>query len=204
MDLGFLAISMLVVVSPGTGVVYTIATGLSSGRRASVLAAFGCTLGIVPHIAAALTGLAALLYASAPAFEVVKYVGVAYLLYMAWQTLREGGALAFDPAARERSPARTVLTAIATNLPNPKLSLFFLAFLPQFVRADEPDRIAHMLQLSGVFMLETFVVFAAYGLLAAAARHQVLSRPAIVVWLRRFIAAAFVALGLRLALAERS
>src|ERR1043166_6712886 len=97
MDLGFLAISLLVVISPGTGVVYTVATGLSSGRRASVLAAFGCTLGIVPHMAAALTGLAALLYASAPAFEAMKYVGVAYLLYMAWQSLREGGALAFAP-----------------------------------------------------------------------------------------------------------
>ena len=203
MDLGFLAISMLVVISPGTGVVYTVATGLSSGRRASVLAAFGCTLGIVPHMAAALTGLAALLYASAPAFEAMKYVGVAYLLYMAWQSLREGGALTFAPGRRERSSARTVLTAIAINLPNPKLSLFFLAFLPQFVRPEEPDRIGHLLTLSGVFMLETFVVFVAYGLLAAAARNEVIARPRILLWLRRGIAAAFVALGVRLATSSR-
>ena len=204
MDIGFLAISLLVVVSPGTGVVYTIATGLSSGRRASVIAALGCTLGIVPHLAAAITGLAALLYASAPAFEVVKYVGVAYLVYMAVQTLRDGGALTFGPAIRQRSALRTIITAIAINLPNPKLPLFFVAFLPQFVRSDDPDRIAHMLQLSGVFMLETFVVFVAYGLLAATARQQVLTRPRILVWLRRSIAAAFVALGVRLALAERT
>ena len=204
MDLGFLAISMLVVVSPGTGVVYTIATGLSSGRRASVIAAFGCTLGIVPHLAAAITGLAALLYASATAFEVVKYIGVAYLLYMAWQSLREGAALTFTPAARERPALRTILTAVAINLPNPKLPLFFVAFLPQFIRSDDPDRVAHMLQLSGIFMLETFVVFVAYGLLAATVRHQVIARPLVLVWLRRSIAAAFVALGVRLALAERS
>ena len=112
--------------------------------------------------------------------------------------------LSFAPASRERSPTRLVLTAIAINLPNPKLSLFFLAFLPQFVQADDPDRIRHMLVLSGVFMLETFLVFIVYGVLAAAARVQLVGRPRLLTWLRRGIAAAFVALGVRLALAERS
>ena len=89
MTLAFLVTSFIVVASPGTGVLYTLAAGLSRGSRASIVAAFGCTLGIVPHMAAAIMGVAALLHTSALAFQLFKYVGVAYLLYMAWNTLRE-------------------------------------------------------------------------------------------------------------------
>src|SRR5262252_5479592 len=93
MSLEFLVTSLIVVASPGTGVLFTLAAGLSRGRRASIVAAFGCTLGIVPHMAAAILGLAALLHTSAVAFQAFKYAGVAYLLYMAWNALREQGAL---------------------------------------------------------------------------------------------------------------
>ena len=203
MDPAFLLTSFIVVVTPGTGVLYTLAAGLSRGARASVVAAFGCTLGIVPHMAAAIVGLAALLYTSALAFEVVRDAGVAYLLYLAWRTLREHGTLTVDPTAKRRSSVDVVVSAVAVNLLNPKLSIFFVAFLPQFVRVDEPDRIAHMLELSGVFMLMTFVVFVGYGLFAAAVRDRVLSRPRVLTWMRRCFAAAFVALGARLALTER-
>jgi threonine/homoserine/homoserine lactone efflux protein len=203
MSTGFLVTSLIVVVSPGTGVLYTLAAGLSRGRRASVVAAFGCTLGIVPHIAAAVAGLAALLYASAVAFQTVKLVGVAYLLYLAWRTLREGGALQVDEVSGPRSSAQVIGSAIAVNVLNPKLSIFFVAFLPQFVEADEPHRLAHMLELSAVFMLLTFAVFVGYGLCAASVRRHVVARPRILTWLRRSFAAAFVALGARLALAAR-
>ena len=203
MDAAFLLTSLVVVASPGTGVLYTIAAGLSRGSRASVVAAFGCTLGIVPHMAAAILGLAALLYASALAFEAFKYVGVAYLLYLAWRTLRERGALRVDAGPGGRGAGQVIVSAIAVNLLNPKLSIFFFAFLPQFVRADEPDRIAHMLELSGVFMALTFVVFVGYGLFAASVRTHVISRPRTLTWMRRSFAVAFVALGLKLALAER-
>ena len=203
MELGFLLTSLVVVVSPGTGVLYTVATGLSSGPRASVAAAFGCTLGIVPHMAAAIAGLAALLYASALAFETLKYLGVAYLLYMGWNTLRERGGLQVDEGAPSRKASQVILSAIAVNLLNPKLSIFFLAFLPQFVDAAAPDRVARMLMLSGVFMLMTFVVFVGYGLFASAIRRHVISRPHVVAWMRRCFAAAFVALGVKLALADR-
>jgi len=203
MELGFLLTSLIVVVSPGTGVLFTVATGLSSGPRASVVAAFGCTLGIVPHMAAAIAGLAALLYASALAFETLKYLGVAYLLYMGWNTLRERGGLHVDEGAPSRKSSQVILSAIAVNLLNPKLSIFFLAFLPQFVDAAAPDRVARMLILSLVFMLMTFVVFVGYGLFAAAIRRHVISRPRVIAWMRRCFAAAFVALGLKLALAER-
>jgi threonine/homoserine/homoserine lactone efflux protein len=202
-DLAFVLTSLVVVVSPGTGVLYTLAAGLSSGARASVVAAFGCTLGILPHMAAAIMGLAALLYASALAFEALKFLGVAYLLYMAWQILRERSALQVESGPRDRDYREVIVSAIAVNLLNPKLSIFFLAFLPQFVSADAPNRIPLMIELSAVFMTLTFVVFVGYGLFAASIRRHVISRPRILTWMRRGFAGAFVALGLRLALAER-
>jgi threonine/homoserine/homoserine lactone efflux protein len=202
-DLAFILTSLVVVVSPGTGVLYTLVTGLSSGSRASVVAAFGCTLGILPHMVAAIMGLAALLYTSALAFEILKYLGVAYLLYMAWQTLREQGALQLETGRRDRSYGRLIVSAIAINLLNPKLSIFFFAFLPQFVRSDASDRILLMVELSAVFMLMTFVVFVGYGLFAAAIRTHIVCRPRILTWMRRSFAAAFLALGVKLALAER-
>ena len=203
MTLAFLLTSLIVVASPGTGVLYTLAAGLSRGAYASVVAAFGCTLGIVPHMAAAIMGVAALLHTSALAFQVFKYLGVAYLLYMAWNTLREHGALKVEKQVGARSAIQVTVTAILINILNPKLSIFFLAFLPQFVSPDEPHALAHMLELSAVFMLMTFVVFVAYGLFAAAIRDQVISRPRVLNWLRRSFAAAFVALGAKLALADR-
>jgi threonine/homoserine/homoserine lactone efflux protein len=199
----FLATTLIVVVTPGTGVLYTLAAGLSHGARASVVAAIGCTLGIVPHMLAAITGLAALLHTSAVAFDVVRYAGVAYLLYMAWMTWREGGALQVDEQARRESPGQVIASGILINILNPKLTIFFFAFLPQFVPANRPDAIAEMVRLSAVFMLVTFVVFAIYGVLAAAVRRQILDRPHVVRWMRRTFAAAFVAVGLRLAVADR-
>jgi threonine/homoserine/homoserine lactone efflux protein len=202
-DAAFLLTSLIVVASPGTGVLFTLAAGLSRGRRAAVIAAFGCTLGIVPHLAAAVTGLAAILYASALAFETLKLAGVAYLLYMAWRTLRDEGTLRVEADDASRSTAQVIVSAVAVNLLNPKLSIFFFAFLPQFVRADDPDRLARMLQLSAVFMAMTFVVFAGYGLFAASVRAHVIARPPMLAWMRRSFAAAFAALGVRLALSER-
>jgi threonine/homoserine/homoserine lactone efflux protein len=203
MSIEFLITSLIIVASPGTGVLYTLAAGLSRGAKASVVAAFGCTLGIVPHMAAAILGLAALLHTSAVAFHAFKYAGVAYLLYMAWMTLKERGALSVEPDRSGRSALQVTIHAILINILNPKLSIFFFAFLPQFVHADEAQPLARMLELSGVFMALTFVVFVGYGLFAAAIRRHVISRPAILAWMRRAFAAAFVALGLKLAVAER-
>ena len=203
MTVEFLLTSLIVVVSPGTGVLFTLAAGLSRGSRASAVAAFGCTLGIVPHMAAAVLGLAAVLHTSALAFQTLKYLGVAYLLYMAWLALKEHGALRVEKEVGARSDLQVVVSAILINVLNPKLSIFFFAFLPQFVHADEARPLPHMLELSGVFMLMTFVVFVGYGLFAAAIRRHVISRPAIMTWMRRTFAAAFVGLGIKLALAER-
>lgn len=199
----FLITSLMVVASPGTGVLLTLAAGLSQGARASAVTAFGCTLGIVPHMAAAVLGLAALLHTSAVAFQGLKILGVLYLLYMAWATLKEQGALSVRAETARLPAGRMILRAVLVNVLNPKLSIFFLAFLPQFVSDADPQPLARMLELSGVFMGLTFAVFVVYGLFAAAVRDQVVSRPRVMAWMRRSFAAAFAALGAKLALAER-
>ena len=199
----FFLTTFIVVASPGTGALYTIAAGLSRGAKASVIAAFGCALGCLPHMAAAITGLAALLHTSALAFQILKYAGVAYLLWMAWQTLKETGTLQVDTDHTPRSAMKVIVEAVLINLLNPKLTIFFFAFLPQFVPANAPDTLPLMLELSAIFTLVTFAVFALYGVLAAQMRAHVISRPAVMQWMRRTFAAAFVALGAKLALAEK-
>jgi threonine/homoserine/homoserine lactone efflux protein len=203
MSIDFLLTTLIIVVSPGTGVLFTMATGLSRGARASVVAAFGCTLGIVPHMAAAILGLAALLHTSAIAFQTFKYLGVAYLLYMAWMTLKEHSALKVEKEVGARSATQVIVSAILINILNPKLSIFFFAFLPQFVNAAEPDPLLRMSELSGVFMALTFVVFVGYGLFAASIRNHVISRPKVLTWMRRTFAGAFALLGAKLAFADR-
>jgi threonine/homoserine/homoserine lactone efflux protein len=203
MGYDYLLTSLIVVASPGIGVLFTMAAGLSRGWRASIIAAFGCTLGIVPHMAAAIMGLAALLHTSALAFQVLKYLGVAYLLYMAWSTLKEQGALTVEREIGARSAAQVIVSAVLVNILNPKLSIFFLAFLPQFVSADEAHPLSRMLELSAVFMLLTFVVFVGYGIFAASIRNHVISRPRVLTWMRRTFAGAFAALGAKLAFADR-
>ncbi|PZM13042.1 LysE family translocator [Rhizobium tubonense] len=203
MTLEYLLTSMIVILLPGPGVLYTLAYGLSKGWRASILAAFGCTFGIVPSIAASVVGLAALLHASALAFQIIKYLGVAYLFYMAWGTLRSGGALQISEQQATVPPTKIVVNGFLLNIFNPKLSIFFLAFLPQFVPANIPNPTSYMLGLAAIFMLLTFIVFVGYGAFASATRRYVISRPGIMLWLRRGFAGAFGLLGLKLAIAHQ-
>jgi threonine/homoserine/homoserine lactone efflux protein len=185
----FLVTSMIVVATPGTGVLYTVAAGLGRGGRASIVAAIGCTLGTIPHMLAAITGLAALLHTSATVFQVL--------------TLRDKGALSVERDSAPRSATTVIVSGVLINILNPKLTIFFFAFLPQFVSPDEPQALLRMVGLSVVFMLLTLVVFVGYGQLAAAIRNHVLSRPRVLTWMRRVFAGAFGALGARLAFAER-
>ncbi|MGH3769660.1 MAG: LysE family translocator [Pseudonocardiaceae bacterium] len=203
MTVAFLVTTLVVVATPGAGVIYTVTAGLSRGRRASMVAALGCTLGVVPHMMAAITGLAALLHASAVTFQTLKYLGVLYLFYLAWATLRQKGALTVEQDTAPKSASKVIISGILINILNPKLTIFFFAFLPQFVSTSEPHAIGRMLQLSAVFMLVTLVVFGVYGLFAAAVRHHVVSRPRVMSWVRRVFASSFVTLGARLALTPR-
>ncbi|MEJ7793295.1 MAG: LysE family translocator [Gaiellaceae bacterium] len=202
MSTAFLLTSLIIVATPGTGVLYTLAAGLSRGARASVVAAVGCTLGIVPHLVAAITGLAALLHTSALAFQILKYLGVAYLLFMALSTLRDKSALTVEETA-PRSATKVIVSGILINILNPKLTIFFFAFLPQFVSTNEAHASLRMLELSGIFMLLTFAVFVVYGVFAAAIRNHIISRPRVITWMRRFFGGAFVALAGRLAVTDR-
>jgi len=196
----FLIAALVVVLIPGTGVLYTIATGITRGWVASVAAAFGCTLGILPAIAAALVGLSALLYAGAVAFTALKFAGAAYLLYLAWQTWNDRGPISLSRDVPV-SMIRLATTGTLINVLNPKLALFFLAFLPQFI---DPALPAHpqLAGMSAVFMAMTFGVFVLYGALASVAgRH--LRRPGVVAWIRRGAALTFAGLGVRLALSRQ-
>ncbi|WP_108659114.1 LysE family translocator [Acuticoccus kandeliae] len=199
MSVEFLLTSLVVCLVPGIGVIYTLAVALGRGFVPAVAAAFGCTLAIVPHVVASSIGLAALLHTSALAFQTLKYLGVLYLLFMAWRTLRETGALAVSEDRSAKSLLKTVTDGILLNVLNPKLSLFFLAFLPQFVPAGVASPASAMATLGLAFMAMTFAVFVTYGAAASLARSYVLSRPAVVTWLRRGFAAAFGFIGLRLA-----
>ncbi|TNB47524.1 LysE family translocator [Martelella lutilitoris] len=204
MSIEFLITALIVVLAPGTGVVYTLATGLAQGRMASVAAAFGCTLGIIPAILASVFGLAALFHTSALLFQTVKFAGVAYLLYLAWQTLKDRGTLR---VSGEGTPRRSLL-AIARNgflinILNPKLSVFFLAFLPQFVSPAAASPILEMLVMSAVFMAMTFAVFVLYGQFSGLMRDRVLSSDRAMAWMRRSVALAFAGFGVKLALSRQ-
>lgn len=203
MTAAFIVTTLVVVATPGTGALFTIAAGLARGACASAVAAFGCTLGVVPHMVAAITGLAALMHTSAVAFQTVKFLGVGYLVYLAWLTWRDRSALDVDEHAAPRSSWNVVRTAVLINLLNPKLTVFFFAFLPQFVDSASPHARMDMSALSAVFMAVTFAVFALYGLAAAAVREHVLRRPRVIAWMRRSFAAAYLALAGRLALEQR-
>lgn len=202
-SIAFLITTLVVVVTPGTGVVYTLAAGLSRGARAGVVAAIGCTLGTVPHLLASVSGLAALLAASPTAFRAITFVGVGYLLYLAWSTIRDRSTFTPETDPTPRSALRVIVKAVLINLLNPKPTLFFVAFLPQFVDPAGPDATRGMLAAGLVFMLFTLVVFSGYGMAAAVVRDRVLAQPRITAWLRRSVAATFVALGISLALSGR-
>ena len=203
MSIAFLLTTLVVVATPGTGAVFSIAAGLSRGTKAGIVAAFGCTLGVIPHMVAAITGLAAILNASAIAFQAIKWLGVAYLLYLAWKTFRDKSLIDVDASTAPASFWRVIRTAMLINLLNPKLTIFFFAFLPQFVPAGEVNGTWHMIGLSLVFMALTFIVFALYGVFAATMRNQVITRPKVMAWLRRTFAATYVLLAGRLALETR-
>jgi threonine/homoserine/homoserine lactone efflux protein len=198
-----LVTSLIIVVTPGTGVLYTLAAGLSRGTRASIIAAFGCTLDTMPQMVGAVLGLAALFQASAAAFQTIKYLGVVYLLYMALSTLRDKGMLGEAPETSPRTAKQVIVSAILLNVLNPKLTIFFFAFLPQFVNSNDPHAFSRMVGLSIVFMVLTFVIFVIYGIFASLIRNHIISRPRVLTWMRRTFAGAFVALGAKLALAER-
>lgn len=203
MSTDFLVTSLVVVLVPGTGVIYTVSTGLVLGLRASIAAAFGCTAGIIPHLLASIMGLAAILHMSALAFQTLKFAGVGYLLYLAWTMWRENGAINFESSSREKGLLKIASRGFFINILNPKLSIFFLAFLPQFVPASATAPLMKLLTLSAVFMTMTLFIFILYGAFAHYVRTYVVSSPGLLQKLQRSFAVIFAALGAKLAMAEQ-
>ena len=199
----FLLTSLVVVLIPGTGVIYTVSTGLFSGWRASIAAAFGCTTGIIPHLTASILGLSAILHMSAIAFQVVKYAGVIYLMYLAWSMWHETGSLKINSTDSTRSLFQIIVRGFLINILNPKLSIFFLAFLPLFVSPNVSSPMLQMLILSAVFMAMTFIIFLLYGLSANYVRKYIVNSSKVTTWLQKSFAAIFAALGLKLAMTEQ-
>ena len=200
LSLQFLLTALVVVVAPGTGVTYTLAIGLGQGRWPSIWAALGCTIGIVPHLLAATLGLAAVLHTSAVLFNIVKFAGVAYLLWLAWQAVKSGGALTVSAERITESGLRIARRGALINILNPKLSIFFLALLPPFLSGNPATATLEMAAMGGIFMLMTFGVFVLYGVFAAAARTWLLGSERVMRWLNRSFAGLFAALAGRLAL----
>lgn len=199
----FLITSFIVVLVPGTGVIYTVSTGLTQGRKASLFASLGCTAGILPHLMATVLGLAAVMHTSALAFQTLKYAGVVYLFYVAYATWRDRSAFTIDGNPSTNTATGLVVKAFLLNILNPKLTIFFLAFLPQFIQLGTTKPLFQLLLLSATFMVMTFVIFVAYGFLAHAFCKAVIESPRVQTWFRRGFAAAFACLGAELALTEK-
>ena len=199
----FLITSLVVVLVPGTGVIYTVSTGLFRGWRAGIAAACGCTIGIVPHLVASGLGLSAILHMSALAFQVLKYAGAVYLLYLAWSMWRDQGVLRFENGSGRKGLLQIAIKGVLINILNPKLSIFFLAFLPLFISPDTAPAMVQLFVLSAVFMGMTLVIFILYGISAGGVKGYVATSPRQIVWLQRSFAAIFALLSIKLAMTER-
>ena len=204
MSIEFLLTSLVVVLIPGTGVVYTVSSSISGGWRRGLFAAVGCTLGIVPHILAALLGLSAIMQTGAVVFEVVRWAGVAYLIFIGISMIRNAGTLPLDDGdVSGNTMNRVIWRGILLNILNPKLTVFFFAFLPQFLDAPSGLLDAKLVGLGGVFMLMTLAVFAIYALVSAAVRDLVLAAPVVRKWLERTLGAFLIGFAAKLAFTDR-
>ncbi len=198
----FLITSLIVVLVPGTGVIYTVSTGLALRWRASIAAAIGCTAGIIPHLIASIVGLSAVLHHSAIVFQILKIAGSLYLLYLAWSMWRETGVIQLDGQTSSRSAVQIVIKGVLINLLNPKLALFFFAFLPQFISVDGSSPTQQMIGLSAIFMLMTLVIFNLYGILASGVSTYFLNSPKAMRTVQRAFALMFAGLALKLAFSD--
>ena len=220
--LEFVATSTLVVLLPGIGVIYTVSNAVAGGPAAGLRAAFGCTLGIVPHLILAFLGLSGLMQLGASVFELVRWAGVAYLVWMGVGLLREHGGIALDAAPdaaagadgqrRNVGAARIVVRGVLVNLLNPKLTAFFFAFLPQFVGvaahdtagwAPAPAIDPRLFGLASLFMLITLAGFVSYALIGAFVGRRAARAPAALAWTRRAFGALLLGFAARLAVTER-
>ena len=199
----FFLTALVVVLVPGTGVIYTVSIGLAHRWKASLAAALGCTAGILPHLTASILGLSAILHISARIFQTLKYTGSLYLIYLAWAMWRDTGSLKLDQSAPKMNGFQIALKGVLINILNPKLTIFFFAFLPLFVSPDTVSPTQQMVSLSAVFMGLTLVIFALYGILASAISTYLINSPKAIKRIQRSFAIIIAALAAKLALSEQ-
>jgi threonine/homoserine/homoserine lactone efflux protein len=198
----FLVASALLTVAPGPDIVYVLTRGVSQGRKAGIAAALGFATGCIFHTLLAALGVAALIRSSAPAFNAVRYAGAAYLVWIGIQALRQRGsfALAGDDGAKALLPIYR--QSVIGNALNPKVTLFFLSFLPQFVNTSAGGVAWQMALLGAIFMAQTVVIFGAVAIFSGWIGERLRARPAIAERLGLFAGLTFIALGIRVAMPD--
>ena len=199
----FLGASVALTIAPGPDNTFVVAQGISRGRKAAVTTALGMCSGISVHTTAAALGISALIYSSAAAFTVLKYAGAAYLLFLAYKALKERDGAIAGAVANDCGPGVLFRRGFIMNVVNPKVALFFLAFLPQFVSTQSGGVAWQMFLLGLIFMAQAAVVFTAIGILSGSIGNAILKRPRIATFFAWLTAGIFASLGIRLALAER-
>jgi threonine/homoserine/homoserine lactone efflux protein len=205
--LSYLVAALIVIAAPGPDSLNSLAIGLSRGRREGVAYALGVGVGCLTHTLWAMLGISAVVAASATWFNVIKWIGVAYLVWLGVQSLRASGGIAAPQDAGEtagRSSAQRFRQGLLTNALNPKVMLFFLAFLPQFVDPQRGAAVIWQLGLMGLtFTLITAMAYSALAWSAGSVGARLSKQPRIALWLERATGVVFIAMALRLALAER-
>jgi threonine/homoserine/homoserine lactone efflux protein len=200
--LGYLCASVALTVSPGPDNIFVITQGITRGRKAAIVTALGMCSGISVHTTAAALGISAIFYSSAVAFNLVKYAGALYLLYLAWKTFRSRSAFALSTAL-DLPAAALFRRGFIMNVLNPKVALFFLAFLPQFVAPAAGHLPLQMLLLGAIFMLQAVAIFSLIGWFSGVIGKQLQTRPRIAKYFDWLTSGVFASLGVKLALAER-
>lgn len=198
----FLGASVALTIAPGPDNIFVITQGIARGRKPAIVTALGMCSGISVHTTAAAFGISAVFYSSVVAFNIVKYAGAAYLLYLAYKTLRERSAIKLSIADDRAAPA-LFKRGFIMNVLNPKVAMFFLAFLPQFVTPNTGSVPLQMLLLGLIFMVQAVVIFSLIGYFSGSIGSFILARPRIAKYFDRLTAGVFASLGIRLALAER-
>lgn len=199
----FLGASMLLTIAPGPDNIFVVTQGITRGRKAAVITAAGMCSGISVHTAGAALGISAIFYSSALAFSLVKFAGAAYLLFLAWKTVRERRDIALTGNAVQLSGAALFQRGFIMNVLNPKVALFFLAFLPQFVSPQSTSVAREMIVLGLIFMIQGIIIFTAIGLLSGVIGAYILKKPGLSAIFSWLTAGVFAALGIRLALAQK-
>ena len=204
-DIGlFLVASALLTIAPGPDILYVLTRGISQGPKAGIAAALGFATGCIFHTLLAAVGIAALIRSSPLAFDVVRYAGAAYLVWIGIQALRHRAAFSIEGASDARALATIYRQSVIGNMLNPKVTLFFLAFLPQFVNARAGGVAWQLALLGAIFMVQTAIIFGAVALFSGWLGAWIRRKPAIGQRLNVFAGVTFIAIGIRVALPDAS